>query len=48
MHKRFWDGDSLPPRLRFPRFKTNHQQYEKEQEIADDKLYAYAEKVYGR
>lgn len=48
MHKRFWDGDSLPPRLRFPRWKTNNKQYEKEQEIADDKLYAYAEKVYGR
>ena len=48
MHKRFWDGESLPPRLRFPRYKTNNPAYAAEQEAADDKLYAYAEKVYGR
>jgi hypothetical protein len=48
MHKRFWDGDSLPPRLRWPREKTNNPKYADEQEKKDDALYAYCEKVFGR
>ena len=48
MHTRFWDPEKLKPSLRFPREKTNNPKYAKEQEIADEKLYDYAEKVFGR
>ena len=46
MHTRFWNGDALPPRLRFPREKTNNPQFAHEQEIKDDALYQYAEKKF--
>ncbi len=46
MHKRFWDGESLPPRLRFDRIKTNNPKYAKEQEIKDQALWDYAHKQY--
>ncbi len=49
VHDRFWDGEKLPPRLRWPREKTNNPKYAAEQEAKDDALYAYAEKkFYGR
>jgi predicted nucleic acid-binding Zn-ribbon protein len=48
MHLRFWDADQFPPSLRFPREKTNNPKYKKEQDIADQKLWDYAEKTYNQ
>ena len=48
MHTRYWNGESLPTRLRWPREKTNNPKYAAEQEKKDDALYAYCEKVFGR
>ena len=48
MHTRYWDGEKLPPKLRFPREKTNNPKYASEQEAKDDALYEYAEKQWEK
>jgi hypothetical protein len=50
VHQRYWDPEKLPPRLRLPfdRKNINNPKYKSQREAADEKLYAYAEKVFGR
>jgi len=48
MHKRFWDGESLPPSLRWPREKTNNPKYADQQEKKDQALYDWAEKQWDK
>jgi len=48
MHKRFWNGESLPPNLRWPREKTNNPKFAAEQERKDQALWDYAEKQYEK
>jgi hypothetical protein len=50
IHQRYWDPEKLKPSLRLPfdRKYINDPKYKKQRDIADDKLYAYAEKVFGR
>jgi hypothetical protein len=50
IHQRYWDPEKLPPRLRLPfdRKYINDKKYKKLRDESDEKLYAYAEKVFGR
>jgi hypothetical protein len=48
IHQRYHDPEKLPPRLRLDRKYATNPKYKKIKDEADEKLYAYAEKIFGR